>query len=117
LQRMAAESNAFGPLLDNTLILMLSELGRYPRLNDSQGKDHFPEVPVLIAGSRYGRGEAYGATGRAMESQPVSLTSGRPERSGQIPDINDLGATLLEIAGHDPRVYGYVGRVLPFIAG
>ncbi len=109
--------NAFGPLADNTVIVVGSELGRFPRLNSDGGKDHFPEAPYLVVGPRLQPG-AFGQTDRQMRGQPVSLRTGAVSRSGgHHLRLDDLGATLLHLAGIDPEPYGYTGRVLRFLVG
>ena len=100
----------------------MSELGRFPQLNHDEGKDHFPECPcVFIGGSvntNKGTGVAFGGTGREMAAVPIRLTDGRPSgRDGDFAlQLDDLGATVLHmVAGADPRMYGYGGRVLEFL--
>jgi hypothetical protein len=102
-----------------TLVFLASELGRYPRLNSFQGKDHFPEVPVLCLGKGIKvdeRAGSFGQTGRQMEALPMCLKTGRERRrGGTFLDLDDIGATLLHVAGISPRPYGYFGRVANFL--
>jgi hypothetical protein len=50
-------------LFDETLILVMSEFGRTPGpLNARGGRDHFPVLPVLMAGAGIRGGRALGAT-------------------------------------------------------
>jgi hypothetical protein len=118
LVSLQTRTNAHGPLIDQTAIILGSEIGRFPALNSDLGKDHFPEIPLLFAGAGFGdrsRGRVFGATGKQMESLPVSMTSGRPSSRGLRPTLDDVGATLLRIAGLDPQLYGYRGRTLDFL--
>jgi uncharacterized protein (DUF1501 family) len=98
-------------LLDATLVMMGSELGRYPELNPAQGKHHLPEASFVLMGKRLRPG-VFGATGRRMEALPVDLRTGRPTRGGAMIDLDDLGATVLAAAGIDPARTGYHGRPL-----
>ncbi len=98
-------------LLDATLVMMGSELGRYPELNPAQGKHHLPEASFVLMGKRLRPG-VFGATGRRMEALPVDLRTGRPTRGGALLNLNDLGATVLAAAGIDPARTGYHGRTL-----
>lgn len=50
-------------LLDNTLVLMLGEFGRTPKVNKDAGRDHWPgAMSVLTAGAGVPRGHVIGAT-------------------------------------------------------
>jgi hypothetical protein len=107
-------SNRHGTLVQNTAVVVGSELGRYPRLNTGLGKDHFPEAPLMFYGAGFAPG-VYGQTGRSMEGLPLSDRTGRPGGPGQVPNLDDVGATLVQLAGLSPETYGYSGRVLPFL--
>jgi hypothetical protein len=118
LRRLQNTKNQYGRLSDQTLVFVGSELGRFPVLNSEQGKHHLPEAPYMLF-SPYlhadGKG-AYGATGRHMESLSIDLRTGREAGvGGTFLDIEDMGTTILHVAGIDPKVYGYSGRVLPFL--
>jgi hypothetical protein len=119
LAKLAATSNDHGKLSDTTAIVVGSELGRFPRLNGSEGKDHFPEIPLLFYGAGFdtqGSGASYGGTGRQMQALPVALDTGLPQRGGHTLVLDDIGTTLLHLAGvPDPAAYGYTGRILPFL--
>ena len=50
-------------LLDSTLVLMLGEFGRTPKVNKDAGRDHWPHaMSVLMAGAGTPRGAVIGAT-------------------------------------------------------
>jgi hypothetical protein len=122
LAELTQRKNAFGALSENTLVVIGSEIGRFPRVNAMSGKDHFPEVPVLFFGaginSHGGQGSVFGRTGRQMESLPVSLASGMPGRasSNHAINIDDVGRTILELSGESrPQIYGYTGEPLRFL--
>jgi uncharacterized protein (DUF1501 family) len=110
-----------GPLSAQTLVVMGSEIGRFPALNTAHGKDHFPEAPCLLFGAGVnaggGKGAAYGRTGKNMAASPVSLRTGQPvSAGGHAVVLDDVGTTLLYLGGvSDPSVYGYDGRVLEFL--
>ncbi len=107
-------------LFDDSVIVASSEIGRHPGTNDALGKDHFPQIPMFFGGRwfhAHGRQSAtYGATGPDMAGVPVSLSSGRPQRGGHLLRVDDVGTTLLTIAGLNPELYGYQGRFLEFLA-
>lgn len=105
------------PMSEQTLIVIGSEIGRFPRLNETHGKDHFPQAPHLFYGPGIATGVSYGATGRNMASLPVSLVNGKPESTGHLLRVDDIGTTLLTLDGADPEQHGYVGKRLPFLMG
>src|ERR1041384_733305 len=50
-------------LLDNTMVVMLGEFGRTPKVNKDAGRDHWPHaMSVLMAGAGIPRGQIVGAT-------------------------------------------------------
>jgi len=101
------------PARDQLLVLASSELGRHPRLNSNAGKDHFPEAPVMLYGAGLNPGQ-FVDTGRETEGHPVKLATGRRQRGGHVVTLDDIGATVLEIAGVDFQRFGHNGRPLPF---
>jgi hypothetical protein len=102
------------PLSEQTVVVVGSEIGRFPRINTAHGKDHFPQAPYLLFGAPLRPG-TYGATDPEMIAMPVSPATGRPERGGHVLQIDDLGTTLLAIDGANPELYGYTGRRLRFL--
>jgi len=116
LEELEKRSNRGGTLASRTMGLVLSELGRSPLINDVLGKDHFPEQPVVFFGPGLNTGKVFGETGKFMESMPISLTDGkRTKKNGILPQLDDVGSTLLHFAGMDPKVFGYNGRLLRFL--
>jgi Protein of unknown function (DUF1501) len=99
LDRLRSNHDSAGvSLLDQTGILLMSgELGRFPYLNSQRGKDHFPEISVMLMGP----GIAPGTTGesdRELASRSLSPANGRVF-GGRAIDINDVGRTLFEWLG------------------
>ena len=119
LDELHRRRNRHGTLASQTMIVMGSELGRHPRLNDHKGKDHFPETALFFAGPNVltdnGRGAVYGHSGRRMEGEPISLATGKADRRGTLPAIDDIGTTVMKAFGIEPLVHGYTGRHLPFL--
>jgi len=80
-------------LLGSTLVVLMGEFGRTPKLNAAGGRDHWPRAGcALLAGGGVRGGQAVGKTdayGEAPVEEPV-----RPE---------DLAWTMLELLGIDPR--------------
>jgi uncharacterized protein (DUF1501 family) len=57
-------------LLDSTLVMVSSEFGRTPKINNTAGRDHWPKVfSVVLAGGGIKRGVVYGSS-NATASEP-----------------------------------------------
>lgn len=121
LDELKVRKNAHGTLASQTLVVVTSELGRLPRLNDQEGKDHFPEFPSMLIGPRIkahdadGPGAVTGQLGRRMEALPIDMKTGKASATGFRPTLNDLGASVLALFGIEPRAYGYRGTPLDFL--
>jgi hypothetical protein len=63
-------------LLDSTLVVVMGEFGRTPRINRNGGRDHYPKAgSVLLAGAGISAGVVVGATDRnGTEPNTVPLT-------------------------------------------
>lgn len=117
LAKLQAKHNAHGTLGDRTVTIVGSELGRFPRQNDMLGKDHLPQTSFLISGPGIRAGRTFGYTGRRMEGLPIAYDDGAQKASGRVPVLDDIGATMLHLAGVDPERYGYDGQVCRFLLG
>jgi hypothetical protein len=64
-------------LLDSTLVMVSSEFGRTPKINNTAGRDHWPKVfSVALAGGGVKRGYVYGtsdATASEPDENPVTV--------------------------------------------
>ena len=64
-------------LLDSTLVVVSSEFGRTPKINQTSGRDHWPKVfSSLMAGGGIKGGQVYGssnATASEPEENPLSV--------------------------------------------
>src|SRR5262249_22275663 len=73
-------------LLDTTLVVVMGEMGRTPRINAKSGRDHWPQCGfVLLAGGGMQRGLVIGKTD-AQAAYPTD----RPVSAG------DLAATIYQ---------------------
>lgn len=79
-------------LLSSTLIVWMGEFGRTPRINNNQGRDHYPNAwSTVLAGGGIRGGQVIGRTsddGMTVEDRPVS--------------VGDLLATVCRAVGIDP---------------
>lgn len=80
-------------LLDQTLVMVMGEFGRTPKINTQQGRDHWPRVfSVLWAGGGVSGGQVIGAsdaTGESPAERPITPA--------------DLLASAATLLGIDPR--------------
>jgi len=103
-------------LLDRTLVCVLSEMGRTPRLNAAGGKDHWTHSSQLLIGAGVKGGHTYGATDALVESMKMDLASGDPTGSaqdsraaGELLKYDNFAAGILQHLGLDP------GEVYPTV--
>jgi arylsulfatase A-like enzyme len=79
-------------LLDSTLIVWMGEFGRTPKINPSQGRDHFPNAwSTVLAGGGIRGGQVIGKTspdGETVIDRPVK--------------VPDFLATVCKALGIDP---------------
>ena len=115
LAELHARKNRRGVLAQRTMTVVGSELGRFPRQNEMLGKDHLPQTSFVFAGPGIRPGRAFGHTGRRMEGLPIAYGTGAPAAAGRVPLLDDVGTTLLHLAGLDPERYGYSGRICDFL--
>lgn len=80
-------------MLDETLVVVLSEFGRTPKINSAAGRDHWaPCNTVLLSGGGIPGGLVYGASDRI---------AAYPARNPVLPE--DLAATIYHLLGIDPE--------------
>lgn len=106
LARLIRDLEARG-MLDTTMVLVTSEFGRTPRVNQTGGRDHWPRVfSVLAAGGGFKRGFVYGASD-PLANEPYDKPIG-PE---------GLAATMYYLLGIDPekRILAPGGRPIDIV--
>jgi len=96
-------------LLDDTLVVMMGEMGRTPRVNAQAGRDHWSMAQsILFAGGGIKPGQIIGATDKqaaAPITEPVS--------------VQDLLCTVFGLMGIDTNKVYYtpLGRPVPIVDG
>jgi len=80
-------------MLDSTLVMVSTEFGRSPKINQTHGRDHWPKVfSVMLAGGGIKRGLIYGssdATATEPDHDPLS--------------VEDFAATIYHQLGINPN--------------
>ncbi len=98
-------------MLEETLVVVMGEFGRTPKLNTAGGRDHWPRVfSVAMAGGGIRGGQVVGSSdsvGEGPKDRPVTPS--------------DLAATIYTLLGIDPKLElhtadGRPVRVAPFEA-
>lgn len=98
-------------LFDETLIVVMGEFGRTPKLNTAGGRDHWPRVfSTVLAGGGVQGGQVIGSSdsvGEGPKDRPVTPS--------------DLAATIYSLLGIDPKLElhtsdGRPVRVAPYEA-
>ena len=93
-------------MLDSTLVVWMGEFGRTPKINTSNGRDHFPDAwSVALAGAKIKGGQVIGSTtpdGNEVKDRPVLA--------------GELFATILELLGIDSQSSNMSGdRPIPMV--
>lgn len=106
MERLAAlPGDGGGTLADETMVVVLSEMGRTPQLNAGDGKDHWPYTSVLFAGPGITANRVVGGFDQLYYGEPVDPTTGEVTDTGVQLSSSALGATLLELCGIDSADY------------
>jgi uncharacterized protein (DUF1501 family) len=95
--------------LDRTLVVVMGEFGRTPKINPDEGRDHHPKAwSVALAGGGIRGGVVHGKTDAAGETVVEGATS-----------VPDLFATMATLLGLDPEetVKTRVGRPIAVTDG
>jgi uncharacterized protein (DUF1501 family) len=96
-------------LLDSTLVVISTEFGRTPRINQLAGRDHWPAAfSTVIGGGGLKTGQVVGATdkqGASVIDRPITPA--------------DLAATILSTLGIDPHttLQTPLGRPVELVSG
>ena len=96
-------------MLDETLVVMMGEMGRTPKINNNAGRDHWSQCQtVVFAGGGTRNGIVIGASDKTA-SLPITQPYG----------IQDLLRTIFHLMGVDAdRVYQTpLGRPVPIVNG
>ncbi len=77
-------------LLEETLVVLATEFGRTPRINQNQGRDHYPRAfSCLLAGGGIRGGQVYGSTDETGEDVADGYT--------EVPGFNATIASALSM--------------------
>ncbi|MFT5681613.1 MAG: hypothetical protein ACI8RZ_002519 [Myxococcota bacterium] len=92
-----------GSLADETIVVVLSEMGRTAQLNATAGKDHWPYTSMMLLGPGLTTDRVVGGYDEGYYGLDIDPASGDTAAgSGHILTAESVGATLLTLAGMDP---------------
>ncbi len=82
-------------ILDETLVVVMSDMGRTPKINKNAGRDHWTFCySVMLAGAGIRGGTAYGTS-----DEQAAYVKDRPVSPA------DICATIYECLGIDPEMH------------
>jgi hypothetical protein len=83
--------------LDSTLIVLYSDFGRTPKVNSSNGRDHWPVGGALMIGGGIDGGRAVGATDDMLRAVTINATTGAADSSGIQLSPCDVAGSVLQL--------------------
>jgi uncharacterized protein (DUF1501 family) len=92
-------------LSEETLVVVLSEMGRTPAKNLLDGKDHWPYTSAMLLGAGITGDRAIGGFGPGFTGMPLDPATADVVEDGPLLSAEALGATILAAAGVDPEPY------------
>ncbi|MEO8703684.1 MAG: DUF1501 domain-containing protein [Kofleriaceae bacterium] len=94
-------------MIDDTIVVCMSELGRTPKLNGDQGKDHWPVTSAMVMGGGVDGGRVFGGTSDRVDALPVDLATGAVDPAGTLLTHDRFVGGILKLAGADvPTNFG-----------
>ena len=103
IDRLYQNTDSSGaPLIDNTTVMVLSEMGRTPKLNVMNGKDHWPYTSMMLIGAGINGGQLWGKTDSSFIGQPVDPITGELSSTGSRLLTGAIHAGFLQSIGIDP---------------
>lgn len=99
-------------MLDETVVMVSSEMSRTPLLNGAAGKDHWPSTSCLVIGSGVAGGRTYGATDDSQNARLVDLRTGQPSDNGSALMAESVLAAILQLVGVDASSHMTEGEPL-----
>ena len=112
MDELQTKTNPQGiPLIQETTIVVCSEMSRHPALNEMGGKHHWPVGSAMIINGGQG-GRTIGGYNSQVLGRPLDLETGDVFEGGIKLKPQHLGATLLAMADLDPLDFGNASPIL-----
>lgn len=87
---------------EETVVVVMSEMGRTPQENSAKGKDHWAHTSAMLLGPGITTDRVVGDYDDLFYGYKLDLASGEIDTNGTELSPNVWGATLLELADIDP---------------
>ena len=110
LSRTRAQSGR--RLIEETTVVVYSEMGRTPLYYETGGRDHWPYTSVMLMGAGIRGGQSFGGFDDQFTGIGFDPNTGQASTTELGVPAADLGATLVHLAGLDPVSEVPTGRVL-----
>lgn len=94
-----------GSLADETVVVVLSEMGRTPKLNASGGRDHWPYTSAMLIGPGLTGDRVVGGLDPYYYGLNIDPDSAELYEGGSAITPASLGATLMVLAGLDSQAF------------
>ena len=91
-----------GRLIDEVTVVVVSEMGRHPQVNNTGGKDHWTYTSAMLLGAGIRGGQVIVRMNADFQGERIDLETGEVSESGTGMLPSHLGATLLTMADIDP---------------
>ncbi|MEZ4238570.1 MAG: DUF1501 domain-containing protein [Myxococcota bacterium] len=92
-------------LINEVVVVALSEFGRTPKLNGGGGKDHWPYNSVFVAGAGVNGNRVLGKTDDGLIAEPIDLATGQAATGGTMLGCEHVGLAVLKLGGLDPAQF------------
>jgi hypothetical protein len=92
-------------LAEETVVVVMSEMGRTPFYNSTGGKDHWPYTSFMLIGDGLAPNRAVGSWDPYLNGVTINPVSGLPDSKGVTLEADMIGSTLLALADIDPAQY------------
>lgn len=92
-----------GSLMDETTLVVFSEMGRSPTINANGGKDHWTFTSAMFIGAGVAGGRSIGGFDDSLLGKTIDLQTGDLDENGTLLSSDHIGATILALADVEPE--------------
>jgi uncharacterized protein (DUF1501 family) len=92
-------------MIDETVVVVVSEMTRTPRYNGEGGKDHWPYTSALVLGAGVNAGKTFGETDDTLIGRQINLATGLADDNGVTMESANFVGGVLDLVGVDPLVH------------
>lgn len=105
MEQLSTRSTPSGNLaLEETLVVVMSEMGRFPKLNSRSGKEHWPYTSAMLIGAGIQGGQVIQGFDEGLQSAPINHRTGVADSTGTVMTMSNLTSTIFEACGVDSSI-------------